>query len=104
MRPLAKEFTALRPHNDNIQRETEARSPGKERRREAGDEKKEAGDKEQGEDRRQEVGGFLEVTVKQEQEEEPGQEEGITESPGERAGTNNFYPRHTRICPMLPLS
>ena len=81
MRPSSNEFTALRPHNDNIISRDQARSPGKERRREAGD-------KEQGEaDRRQEVGGFLEGTVKQEQEEEPGQEEGITDSPGERAIT-----------------
>ena len=80
VRPHAKEFTALRPHNDNIiTREAEVRSPGKERRKEAPEEKKE-GDKEQG---GQEVGGFLEVTVKQEQEEEPGHEEGVTESPGE---------------------
>ena len=85
VRPSSNEFTALRPHNDNIIIREQARSPGKERRREAGDEKKEAGDKEQGEaDRRHEVGGFLEVTVKQEQEEEPGQEEGVTESPGEK--------------------
>ena len=93
MRPSSNEFTALRPHNDNIIIREQARSPGKERRREAGDtEKKEAGDKEQGEaDRRHEVGGFLEVTVKQEQEEESGQEEGVTEAPGERG-----------FCPMLP--
>ena len=88
MRPLAKEFTALRPHNDNIQRETEARSPGRERRKETGEGMKEAGDKETGEDRRQEVGGFLEVTVKQEQEDEPAQEtESVAESPGENRGT-----------------
>ena len=91
VRPSTKGFTALRPHNDNIiSRDTEARSPGlgKERRREVQEEKKEVGDKEQGEtDRRQELGGFLEVTVKQEQEEEPGQEEGVTESPGEITGT-----------------
>ena len=82
VRPSTKELTALRPHNDNIiSRDTEARSPGgKERRKEAGEEKKEAGET----DRRQELGGFLEVTVKQEQEEEPGQEEGVTESPGEK--------------------
>ena len=91
LRPSTKELTALRPHNDNvITRDTESRSPAKEWRKEAKEEeKKEPGDKEQtGEpgDRRQhqELGGFLEVTVKQEQEEEPGQEtESVTESPGE---------------------
>ena len=89
VRASTKEFTALRPHNDNvITRDTESRSPGKEWRKEAKEEeKKEPGDKEQtGDtgDRRQELGGFLEVTVKQEQEEEPSQEtESVTESSGE---------------------
>ena len=95
MRPSTKEFTALRPHNDNvITRDTEARSPGKEWRKEAKEEeKKEPGAKEQTGDRRQELGGFLEVTVKQEQEEESGQEtESVTGSPGE-AFSDQIYHR-----------